>query len=373
MDNISIYEFANDQGLLIDMLLCIELCDWSRFGAAAGWTRTSLRNAKRIMRFTVRQKRVGLSPRSLCLGMDVTGLWALLTEDCGSSEVNGNDSVMVKGLPDPLEIASDDSLLMRTLKGQGKDVDVMVSWLLTLTAAKEAVVAKNWYGQTALHLCARYGQSKSARCILQFPHVAVDAVDMYDVTPLIEAVRYEQTGMVAVLLAAGADPNAFVPNCHCHGQTPLSLAVRLKNFAIVARLVRDPRIDLHKSTSQFVSVGKAAIDFAPSSGPVRAILDAAIDAEGHRAQKLAKLPDTALVRHRSRAPSISTDASTPTSWSPPSRSSADSVSSSYTSSAGFFAFEVQNSGSAAITKTETSCCAGILLAMWRNPVRQMKR
>eukprot|EP00927_Polykrikos_kofoidii_P031615 TRINITY_DN27162_c0_g1_i1.p1 TRINITY_DN27162_c0_g1~~TRINITY_DN27162_c0_g1_i1.p1 ORF type:complete len:372 (+),score=47.59 TRINITY_DN27162_c0_g1_i1:54-1169(+) len=368
------FKLANDPGLSIDVLSCVDLLDWSRFGAISGWACTSVRNAKRQLRRSVRQMREGFSARDLCLAMDLTGLWAVLTEDEGDSKGNTID-VAVQGRVDLFEMASDNSLLHCALKAFGEEADLMVSWLLSLNAAEEAVIATNWSRQTALHLCARNGQTKSALRILQFPRVLVDAVDMYEATPLINAVRHEHPEMVDVLLAARANPNAFVPNCHGHGQTPLTLAVRLKNTEIVSQLVRDPRIDLHKSTLDFVPFGKTAIDFAPSVGPLRNILEAAIDAERRRGQKPVelpsdeyKLPGGAFARQCSQLSSVSTTAST-TSRTPPSL--ANSLSPCGTSFEDSPVFHVQSCEPVGIAKTETTCCATVVTALWRNLIKRI--
>jgi hypothetical protein len=77
---------------------------------------------------------------------------------------------------------------------------------------------------------------------------------------------------VEALLFARADVNAFVPNCQGHGETPLILAVRLKNARIVKQLLAAPNIDVHQKSMNGCSSGKDALDFAPSAGELRGLL-----------------------------------------------------------------------------------------------------
>merc|ERR1712151_245860 len=165
------------------------------------------------------------------------------------------------------------SLLHIALASKGNEAARLESYLLTRPGAAVAAQKKNIRGQTALHLCARYGRTKAARRILlRLKGVEVDALDQYEATPLMEAVRQEHSMMVRALLARRADPNTFVANCHGHGDTPLIVAVRLKNIDITRQLAAAPGINFEQLSMLGCPFGKTALDFAPAEGELREIL-----------------------------------------------------------------------------------------------------
>lgn len=66
-------------------------------------------------------------------------------------------------------------------------------------------------------------------------------------------------------------------NTHGHdGDTPLMLAVRLRNAELVRQILMAPGLDLHRPSLDSVPVGKAALDFAPEGSSIHAMLLEAI-------------------------------------------------------------------------------------------------
>lgn len=277
MAPVAFAEIAGDVGLLTLALGGAELADWCALELSAPWARSAVSCVhpflrREVLAFATRADPVSvLEPWQLCQkakadcgDSDVTALWALLGEGGGDGETS----------PD------DDSLLHLALAATGSHAPRLVAFLLARLGTAEASPPTNKRRQTALHLCARYGRTKPARRILlQQEGVDVDAKDIYGATPLMEAVRQEQPGVARALLARRADPNTFVANCHGHGDTPLILAVRLQNMVIAKVLLAAPSIDLHQKSMIGCPFGKEALDFAPSTGELRQILEEAIARE----------------------------------------------------------------------------------------------
>eukprot|EP00930_Biecheleria_cincta_P084889 TRINITY_DN74312_c0_g1_i1.p1 TRINITY_DN74312_c0_g1~~TRINITY_DN74312_c0_g1_i1.p1 ORF type:complete len:372 (-),score=55.85 TRINITY_DN74312_c0_g1_i1:104-1192(-) len=267
-------EIAGDFGLLTLALAGAELADWCALELSARWARSAVSCVHPFLREAVcaRATRTDtastLKPWQLCQkaradcgDSDVTALWALLGDSAGDGETS----------PDG------DSLLHLALAATGSGAPRLVAFLLSRLGRAAAPLPTNLRGQTALHLCARHGRTKPARrMLLQQQGVDVDAKDVYGATPLMEAVRQEQPGVARALLARRANPNTFVANCHGHGDTPLILAVRLQNVAIVQLLLAAPSIDLHQKSMVGCPFGKEALDFAPSTGELRKLLEEAI-------------------------------------------------------------------------------------------------
>jgi len=166
----------------------------------------------------------------------------------------------------------------------------MISYILAHPLAASWAPAPNLKGQTPLHLCARRNLAASAERLLSFPGVYVDAQDVYEVTPLVEAVRQEHLEVFKVLLRAKADANHFIPNCHGHGDTPLILAVRLQNADMTRALLEVPGIDLHQKSMAGAPFGKEAIDFARSGSPIFHLLKAASASQSSPPDTPAALP-----------------------------------------------------------------------------------
>lgn len=274
MDLCQFEGLMGDDGLFVAALLGAGLPDWCALGAASSCARTAIHCVHPILRDNVlaKSKTAGCSTISEfgkrilenCTEYDITVCWALLgeTQYLPISSVNASE--------DPL---AGNSLLHIALASKGNEAARLESYLLTRPGAAVAAQKKNIRGQTALHLCARYGRTKAARRILlRLKGVEVDALDQYEATPLMEAVRQEHSMMVRTLLARRADPNTFVANCHGHGDTPLIVAVRLKNVDITRQLVAAPGIDFHQKSMIGCPFGKEALDFAPETGELRNLL-----------------------------------------------------------------------------------------------------
>ena len=58
---------------------------------------------------------------------------------------------------------------------------------------------------TLLHVAAVYNSTSCVRVLLRFAPHLVDAVNVYNATPLMYAVRYDSRDAAKVLLRAGAD------------------------------------------------------------------------------------------------------------------------------------------------------------------------
>lgn len=270
-------EIAGDAGLLTLALVGAEFADWCALELSAPWASSAVLAVHPFLRGAVRARATRADPVSMlkpwqlcqktrvdCSDSDVTALWALLGDCAGD----------VESSPD------EDSLIHLALAATGSGAPRLVAFLLSRFGMAALPHQPNKRGQTALHLCARHGRTKPARrMLLQQPGVDVDAKDIYGATPLMEAVRQEQAGVARALLARRADPNTFVANCHGHGDTPLILAVRLQNVAIVQQLLAAPNIDLHQKSMAGCPFGKEALDFAPSKGELRRLLEEAIARE----------------------------------------------------------------------------------------------
>lgn len=161
-------------------------------------------------------------------------------------------------------------------------------WLISLPEASKMAMARNTCGQTALHVCARHGRAHAAEHLLRLPDIDMDAVDNFGASPLVEAVKEEHDDVVGCLLSGKADVNIFVPNCHGHGDTALLLAVRLRNERLVQQLLAAPGIDLLQKSIVGVPFGCNALDFAPSSGPIRGWLLRAMASQKYKARQAAE-------------------------------------------------------------------------------------
>lgn len=242
------------------VLLGVELHDWcalegtSRFfRAAAGSARSSL-HAAADLRSRHR------SPWDLCADGDITALWATT-----SDESLARAREPIRG-----------STLLHTALERPKYRAPLVRWLLARPGVGDMARSKDICGQTPLHICARWGHAAVAGRLARISEAAMAAQDNYAATPLVAAVREEHHAAVAALLGARADVNAFAANSHGHGDTPLLLAVRLRNAEIVRQVLAAPALDLHRQSLDGVPFGRAALDFAPTGGPIHAMLVEAI-------------------------------------------------------------------------------------------------
>mmetsp|Transcript_78589 Transcript_78589/g.139460 ORF Transcript_78589/g.139460 Transcript_78589/m.139460 type:complete len:380 (-) Transcript_78589:24-1163(-) len=208
---------------------------------------------------------------NLCGNGDLTELWALMKTWADRIPL---DEVRHEG--------NLETLLHIAAGTREHRQDQMLSWLASQPRAEVVAQKKNIRGQTALQLCARKNRAAGARILLKLQGAPVNARDNYESTALLDAVREEHPDLVALLLQHGADVNAFLANCHGHGETPLVLAVSLKNLEITKLLLKERSIDLHQKTIIDVPFGKEALDFATRPGPMRTALETAIAARALR-------------------------------------------------------------------------------------------
>jgi len=258
------------QPLLAGALSAVELRDWCALEGASCWARAAVHRDHPVLRSAVLSSSIYKDTTlwELCEIRELTQVWARLADDRETKDdsrrilQNGRGNTPLHVVLESTKWCLNDSVANEAAKRLGM-------WFLSRPSAAAYVGSRNLRGQTVLHLCARYNHVAVAQCILGCESSgALDARDDFDTTPLVEAVREEHPAMVATLLAARADANAFVPNCHGHGDTPLILAVRLKNIGILQQLLEAPDIDLDKSSmdEQSCPIGKTALDFAPENG-----------------------------------------------------------------------------------------------------------
>lgn len=258
-----------DAGLLATVLSAIELPEWCRLKSCSSWMRSATCDVEPSLRerllFT---KHCQNAPFELCEKDDVNGLWAVLS---GAED-------MTVCTPDGDTLLHYALALNRKLRKPRR----VLRWLLSRPDAPTAAQLVNCRKQGVLHYCARYGQAFAAQHILKMPEIGLEARDNWESTPLIDAVREEHPDVVQLLLDARANPNAFVENCHGDGDTPLILAVRLRNVQIVRQLLAAPGINVHQKSMIGVPFSKEAIDFAPTRGEMRSLLEAACGVGGSR-------------------------------------------------------------------------------------------
>jgi len=272
---ISFGAIASDECLLAGVLAVVDLRDWCTLEGAARWAQQAVHQAHPALRRAVHDRAAnheGVSLWHLCKTADVTSLWARLGNN-GEMTANG-----IQVLQDgrcggtPLHVA------LGSLIANKADAARLSAWFLSRPSSAATIRKTNLRGQTPLHLCAKHNHVGVARRILALQGDAmINNRDNQETTPLVQAVREEHNDMVNVLLAGKADPNVLVPNCHGHGDTPLILAVRLKNPTVLRQLLEAPGIDLHmKSMDDDCPFGSSALDFA-QSGPIRRMMEDAID------------------------------------------------------------------------------------------------
>lgn len=260
---------AGDEHLLLPVLRMALLQDWCALQACSTWAAGTTKAAQpRLAAEICEEEAAQFSVWELCQQGELTQLWARL----GGPEASLLHPDSGKVIVDP---NANNSVLHCVLVSRPCPV-AMVALLLSLPGAGDAAMSRNTHGRTALHLCCKHGLKEAAQLILRLPGIDVNARDSYDQTPLLAAVHAEHPDLVEVMLAAGADPNIFVANCHGHGDTALILAVRLRNADIVQLLVASPLIDLQQTSMRGVPFGWEALDFAPWTGPIRPILEEAI-------------------------------------------------------------------------------------------------
>jgi len=264
--------------LFVAVLKDLELQDWSLLSACSRWSRHAVSDAKPILRRYHRCEAAGArSLEDICGAADVTGLWAALTSDEGPA-LSINMQLLHSSLSLPTTHAASFDPENYHLPGElssGRRLELLNLWLLAQANAPSVVRTQTIYKQQALHVCARHAPpTKVIQRVLDLLPDLVDGKDSWESTPLVEAVRQEHLEVVQCLLAGGANPNALVPNCHGDIDTPLILAVRLRNEELVRQLVNHPDIDLHQKEDH--PNAKEALDFAPAESPVRSLLEEAI-------------------------------------------------------------------------------------------------
>merc|ERR1719428_2255447 len=128
----------------------------------------------------------------------------------------------------------------------------VVRMLLQYPKAPSALDLQDEKGKTALHRCARQGRPGAARLILELG-ASPDIPDLWQATPLLEATREGETppflGVAEALLDHNADANVMTLSSHDHGVTPLVMAVRSKDKAMVRLLLAKAKnLDLGQRT-----------------------------------------------------------------------------------------------------------------------------
>eukprot|EP00747_Dinoflagellata_sp_TGD_P218482 gnl/TRDRNA2_/TRDRNA2_90727_c0_seq1.p1 gnl/TRDRNA2_/TRDRNA2_90727_c0~~gnl/TRDRNA2_/TRDRNA2_90727_c0_seq1.p1 ORF type:complete len:357 (-),score=56.55 gnl/TRDRNA2_/TRDRNA2_90727_c0_seq1:73-1143(-) len=275
---------SGEPGLFITILSSTGLLGWSLLGATARWGRPAIESVRPALIDAY------LCPKrtifQLVSEADLERVWARLAKDGGSVdqvEPEEDDNLIDRGyhetplLSSYMSSGAENTLLHVAFNARGPSAHRLRAWMLAQPGAATACGAQNKKGQTVLHIGARrHISTVTMRRVLRLSSSPLEAKDNYEATPLVDAVREEHKELVKMLVEARADPNAFVPNCHGHGDTPLVLAVRLKNLPIVKELLAAPRLDLHQKTLLGVPFGMEALDFAPPSGPIRKILEEAV-------------------------------------------------------------------------------------------------
>lgn len=256
-----------DTGLFASVLNATELPEWCRVKTCSSWMRSATCDAEPSLRERLLlTERCQGTPFELCEKDDVTGLWAVLSAAENMTLHRSRNG---------------DTLLHHVLAVKKKvRAPRVLAWLLTRAEAPAAAKLVNCRGQRVLHYCARYGHASPTQQLLKMPEIELEARDNWESTPLVDAVREEHPKIVQLLLDARANPNAFIANCHGDGDTPLILAVRLKNIQMVRQLLAAPGIDVHQKSLIGVPFSKEAMDFAPARGELRSLLEAACEVRG---------------------------------------------------------------------------------------------
>lgn len=299
-----------DEGVLIAALVGAELHDWCALQQACSWSCAAVVAVLPALK----QARAGINDDlaetlfRCCHRGDVTGLWARV-------EV-GEELVAADGVRRDYNF--DDTLLhVAVQKATGSEHCRMFRWLVSRIGVDVVAQCKNKRGQTPLHVCSRYGNDVAARWLLRMHKVDKDSLDIYESTPLLDAVREEHTNVVKVLLEHAADVNAFMPNCHGHGETPLILAVRLRNTEITKILAAASDIDFHQKSIMDVPFANEALDFAPRGGALRQLLQDAIDErESSPAGQMSHMSETLPAPTTSAPHRYSTDVIHNAYWAP---------------------------------------------------------
>jgi len=266
---------SGEPGVFTATLQAVELYDWCALEQTARCTREATIAAKPALRRAI----AGVISKDIdakheealrhCRKGDITRLWASMDS---SNLVSSSGDIIIQ------DKYSFDTLLHVAVGSlSGPDHQRVLRWLVSLPGAATCAQTKNLRGQTPLHICTQTrGPLVAAKQLVNLHGVNLDSRDNYHSTPLLNAVREEHLDVVALLIERRSDVNAFIPNCHGHGETPLMLAVSLRNLEMTRLLLQDKRIDLHQKSIIGVPFGKEAIDFAPQAGPLRHALDRAI-------------------------------------------------------------------------------------------------
>jgi ankyrin repeat protein len=253
-------DVVGDSGVLTwsyAALLGVELHDWCALEGASRFFHDVVGSARSSLRTTADLRSRHRCPWDLCADGDITGLWATTSDES------------LARVREPTQ----GSTLLHIALERPKFRAPLVRWLLSRPGIDSMALCKDFRGKTPLHVCARWGHAAVAGRLARISEVAMVAQDNYKATPLVVAVREEHHAAVAALLGARADVNAFAVNSHGHdGDTPLMLAVRLRNAEMVGQILRAPALDLHKLSQDGVPFGKAALGFAPEGGSIHAML-----------------------------------------------------------------------------------------------------
>lgn len=264
----TVFEHLSNVGLIATVFGAIELPEWCRLKSCSSWMRSATCDLEPSLRERLLLTENGKkTPFELCEKDDVNGLWAVMSgaEDLSEQLTPDGDTLLHHALA-----------LNRKFRRPRR----VLRWLLSRADAPAAAQLVNCRKQGVLHYCARYGQAFATQRVLKMPEIGLEAQDNWESTPLLDAVREEHPDIVQLLLDARANPNAFAENCHGDGDTPLILAVRLRNVEIVRQLLAAPGIDVHQKSMMGVPFSKEAIDFAPTRGELRSLLEAACGAGG---------------------------------------------------------------------------------------------
>jgi ankyrin repeat protein len=284
-----------DVGLFCLALRGAELYDWCALQQACKWSHAAVASTLPLLKDDRKSGVSGSCDKEVldcCRNGDVTGIWArvkpgeeLFLPDAIRGDSNENSLLHIAASRPNRKVAQGHSFMLR--------------WLASRRGAQRVVQHKNLRGQTPLHICSRSGCEEVTRLFLGLS-VDKEAKDIYESTPLLDAVREEHPNVVKLLLEHSANVNAFIPNCHGHGESPLILAVRLKNEEITNLLLKTKDIDLYQKSITDVPFSNEALDFAVAGSRIHNLLENAI--EERAAVEAARKSEVAQLLHHAHWP-----------------------------------------------------------------------
>ena len=138
------------------------------------------------------------------------------------------------------------------------DVPVYVRDVVRLLLAQGVHPDINGYGATALHRACSWGSIRVVRALIDSGRADVNIVDTSfgdKQTPLMKAASADKAGIVALLLAAGADPL----RTSARGLTAHEIAVKMGSQQSLRRLLKDHEDWVEPSLVQATVAGHVAI------------------------------------------------------------------------------------------------------------------